>query len=81
MLQPGCGTRSATWALSRATNSGEKPLAMFTRVLTWTQKVLGGPVVTLVHVDAEELPDAGAEVRVVEVERLHRGSSAWPGCA
>src|SRR3954471_10509258 len=36
VLQPGCTTRVATWALSRATNRDDRSLAMFTRAATWT---------------------------------------------
>jgi hypothetical protein len=56
VLQSACGTRSATWALSRATNRGDRLFAMFVLVLTWTQNLLAGPVTTLVQAEPRNCP-------------------------
>src|SRR5262245_47712049 len=56
VLHWGCATRVATWALSRATNLGDTSFAMLTRVATFTQNLLGGPVVMLVQSDPRNSP-------------------------
>ena len=56
VLQSDWATRWATWALSRATNDGEMPLAMLTLVDTCTQNWPDGPVWTLVHPDPRNWP-------------------------
>jgi hypothetical protein len=56
VLQSGCGTRVATWALSRTTNFGERSLPMLTRGVTATQNCPGGPVSTLVQPEPRKSP-------------------------
>ena len=80
VLQSACTTRLATCALSRATNLLEKSLPMLTRVLTCTQKRLGGPCVTLVHslpkTARHEPGSSGCRSRTVSA--VHQDSPVCP---